>query len=386
MKKGIVWTAFLFIALFVFAGCKCEEGQHDYVSEIKQEASCSAEGVRKFKCSICGDTYTEAIETIPHNYVASEKAATCTEEGVRTFTCSVCGDAYTKTIEMIEHNYIESEKAATCTEEGVRTFTCDACGDTYTEPIEKIAHRYIDSIQRAATCEEKGVKSFVCKYCGDTNTEDIDALGHTWADATCTKPKTCTRCGRTEGGTIPHTYSDGQCTACGASAPKYALNDAVSRGKIDVKIVMSSIKSGRINVKNLTDEYIVVTVPAGTYFIASSASNQNMLVTSPASVPLPPGSSKSQSLSTACMNIKRDIPDSKAGYTVGYSSSSVFQNLVNLFEENKSPYGVRQAAVWIVTDNATYEDTGTLVSNGGKVISLSDYNEAKRLVSLARGY
>ena len=43
---------------------------------------------------------------------------------------------------------------------------------------------------------------------------------HTFADATCTKPKTCS-CGVTEGTPLAHNYKDGKCTACGASDPNY---------------------------------------------------------------------------------------------------------------------------------------------------------------------
>lgn len=36
---------------------------------------------------------------------------------------------------------------------------------------------------------------------------------HVWQDATCTAPKTCTVCGKTEGETLPHTWEDATCAA-----------------------------------------------------------------------------------------------------------------------------------------------------------------------------
>ncbi len=56
-----------------------------------------------------------------------------------------------------------------------------------------------------------------CSRCGVT---DGKALGHSWTDATCTAPKTCSRCGTTEGGTTGHNYSNGTCTVCGAVDPR----------------------------------------------------------------------------------------------------------------------------------------------------------------------
>lgn len=35
---------------------------------------------------------------------------------------------------------------------------------------------------------------------------------HTWQDATCTEPKTCTECGKTEGEALGHRWTDATCT------------------------------------------------------------------------------------------------------------------------------------------------------------------------------
>ena len=129
---------------------------------------------------------------------------------------------------------------------------------------------------------------------------------------------------------------------------------------------MSSIDSGRIEVKNLSNEYIAVTIPAGTYFVANSTSNHNMLVTSSSTFYLSPGKKTTKNLPTACMNLHRAIPNQSAGYTVGYTSNAALQNLVKLFAENNTPYNIRQAAVWIVTDNSTYDDTTPLSAAAGR--------------------
>ena len=56
-----------------------------------------------------------------------------------------------------------------------------------------------------ATCTEPKT----CTKCGETEGEP---LGHKWVDATCTKPKTCSVCGETEGEPLGHTWEDATCT------------------------------------------------------------------------------------------------------------------------------------------------------------------------------
>lgn len=50
-----------------------------------------------------------------------------------------------------------------------------------------------------------------CSKCGETSG---NALGHTWKSASCTQPKTCSKCGKKEGNALGHTTSTGICTRC----------------------------------------------------------------------------------------------------------------------------------------------------------------------------
>lgn len=53
------------------------------------------------------------------------------------------------------------------------------------------------------------------KTCKTCNTTEGNAAGHNWSDATCTAPKSCSKCGATEGEPIAHNYQAGLCSACG---------------------------------------------------------------------------------------------------------------------------------------------------------------------------
>lgn len=58
----------------------------------------------------------------------------------------------------------------------------------------------------AATCTT--LKT--CSVCAKTEGE---YLPHNWTDATCSAPKTCSICTATEGNALPHTWTDATCTA-----------------------------------------------------------------------------------------------------------------------------------------------------------------------------
>lgn len=57
-----------------------------------------------------------------------------------------------------------------------------------------------------------------CSVCGKTDGERLSPDGtHQWEEATCTEPKTCKVCGETEGYSLDHDYNDkGECERCGA--------------------------------------------------------------------------------------------------------------------------------------------------------------------------
>ena len=75
------------------------------------------------------------------------------------------------------------------------------------QPIifEECTHSYVYKIIKNATCTTSGEKIYQCQKCGEVKSREvISAKGHNYKEATCTAPKTCSRCGATSGSALGH--------------------------------------------------------------------------------------------------------------------------------------------------------------------------------------
>ncbi len=80
---------------------------HNYESVVTNP-TCTDAGYTTHTCSKCGDEYIDTeVAATGHSYNESiTTAATCTTSGVMTFTCS-CGDSYTEEIDALGHNFVD---------------------------------------------------------------------------------------------------------------------------------------------------------------------------------------------------------------------------------------------------------------------------------------
>jgi hypothetical protein len=97
----------------------------------------------------------------------------------------------------------------------------------------------------------------------------------------------------------------------------------------------------------------------------------------------------SLSIEAACANLPLDIPGARTEFTIAQHPpqpelARVAQSL------SAQAYDVRQAAVWIVTDNASFDDLGTLVTAGAygnmggvRVIDPEDAVRAMQIIDAA---
>ena len=191
-----------------------------YEKTTLQEATCTAEGVDAYVCSVCGDTYTETVATVPH--VASEtitpyegQEATCYTDGLGYKKCTGCNYKVEENLKIAatnEHVWAETltqgetshyyacttdgctakkdeaaheaadelvvDTAPTCAKEGIGHSVCKDCGKTLEEnkPIAATGkHVAADElvVDTAATCGQDGVGHSVCKTCGTTMEENL---------------------------------------------------------------------------------------------------------------------------------------------------------------------------------------------------------------------
>jgi len=103
-----------------------------------------------------------------HDYIeAITKSPTCTESGEKTYTCD-CGESYTEEITAIGHNYINGR--------------CSTCGALDPDHV----HNYTETITKEPTCTEDGEKKYTC-VCGNSYIESITANGHNYVNGSCTE-------------------------------------------------------------------------------------------------------------------------------------------------------------------------------------------------------
>ena len=106
--KGSAVTAGDVLASLSFAGLTTYVNTTITIETVQR----NAEGV------LTGEVFELPIvfEMAGHNYVETERVdATCTEDGYVVYTCQYCGDSYTEVLEAIGHNYVDD--------------TCENCGD-----------------------------------------------------------------------------------------------------------------------------------------------------------------------------------------------------------------------------------------------------------------
>ena len=158
-----------------------------------------------FTCQYCGKYYSDEnaeneiekdswiIPAAGHKYDSAVTAPTCTVPGYTSHKCSVCGDTYTDAAtEATGHSYTPEVTAPTCTVPGYTTHTCSACGDTYKDTFtEATGHTYGTVIFTWNADNSECTASHACS-CGDTEEEKVPATSAITTVATCTAKQVTT--------------------------------------------------------------------------------------------------------------------------------------------------------------------------------------------------
>ena len=256
-----------------------DEHEHSYEYYIVTNPTCTENGMGRYTCAECGDSYDEIIEALGHGEteIRNEVDATTEKEGYTGDTyCKVCntllekGTVIERLPEEHTHEYQSTiTRQATCLETGVITYSC-RCGDVYTEEIPSTGHQNIEiknvknescnfdgysgdrycsdcgtlieegkiipktdhvwnkgEIITPATCTTEGIKTYTCTFCGTTKTEAIAATGHGATEIKNKKDASVTSEGYT---------GDTYCTIC---------NQKISSGNTIAKLTPQTATPGK---------------------------------------------------------------------------------------------------------------------------------------------
>ncbi|MBQ2828644.1 MAG: hypothetical protein IJF20_05300, partial [Clostridia bacterium] len=177
---------------------------HDWVAGTTVQPDCDSKGYTNYSCSRCSVTKKDNyVDALGHKYGDSWEIIsqpTCTADGMKVQKCTVCGQTEPSSVVAIPalgHSYNTIVTAPTCTERGYTTYTCTVCGDSYkSDYVDALGHAYEEVVDLEATCTQTGIHHYVCSVCGDrTENEQTAALGHTWGEAIVDVAPTCTTVG-----------------------------------------------------------------------------------------------------------------------------------------------------------------------------------------------
>ncbi len=257
---------------------------------IVANATCTADGERRFTCTVCSEIRREKISAGHSLQKVDAVAPTCGTDGnVAHWACEVCGQKFadengsqtlTGTVDKATGSHRWDlgtiiEKPS-CTEEGEKIVTCVVCKQTKTERIP--AGHALTKVEAAApSCSEEGTtEHYHCSACGKNfadqkGTQVLDDVklpatdDHQWNEGTLTEEGSCIRdgvmtftcaaCKTTKTESVPGKHSlihmekkeascleDGNeeyylCEICGK-----AFSDALAEKEIEVPVIRASGK------------------------------------------------------------------------------------------------------------------------------------------------
>lgn len=162
--------------------------------------------------------------------------------------------------------------------------------------------------------------------------------------------------------------------------------DLLDQTRVEVETHGSGIQNVRLKLRRLGSQPVRVNIPVGTFCVAKRSSAQNMVVTGARSVTLKNDEWHTVSMPAACANRPRDIPGTSDSFSLQKSpNQEELKKLISTMQANSVTYPVRQAAVWIITDNASYSQLGQLVSRpvgvilGGGTRVIKEYEAARAM-------
>jgi len=166
--------------------------------------------------------------------------------------------------------------------------------------------------------------------------------------------------------------------------------DLVTEGSVTFKLTSGAINELGLDLQNETDQALKIDILAGTFFVNSNPKSQNMIVLHPSSLTIEPNGKSDVQLEVACANLHLTEPTKEDIFTIQRTPQTPgLAQIIQKLNSVKVDFPVEQAAIWIVTDNATFDDLGMLVEGsrfGASIINEDDAARAMMLVDDAQIY
>lgn len=145
---------------------------HDY-AVTTVNAQCEVDGSKNYKCTKCGDSYSETLTATGHNFTGAAKSHLNGKDGDHYYKCvnTNCNEYGVGTTKNATEPHTWDAgvvtKDSTCDVLGIRTYTCTVCGATYTEDIPVKGHTLQKVDYKAPTCTATGNQEYyVCTVAG----------------------------------------------------------------------------------------------------------------------------------------------------------------------------------------------------------------------------
>ncbi len=151
--------------------------------------------------------------------------------------------------------------------------------------------------------------------------------------------------------------------------------DLVEEKRITASITGVSMDAIALHVTSIASEPLEILIPAGTYFLAENPSVQNMVARHPANATLEPGETMDIKVEAACASLHLAAPGPADTFAmVRASELPEMGKVIDQLNTTPVDYPVEQAAVWIVSDDASYDELGMLVGGSpfGKALILEE--------------
>lgn len=147
------------------------------------------------------------------------------------------------------------------------------------------------------------------------------------------------------------------------SATVRDIFDLIEEGKVTVSVSGIGIDKIYVRVQKLTPEILQFRVPLGTYFVAERSSSQNMISTEDETGVLIGDGGQLYEISVACANQEKTVPTRSDKFSLLRPAAVPQADLAVLMpvlEKANVAFPIRQAAVWIITNNVSYNSLGIL--------------------------